>query len=337
LIERREFPSDPIEACTITIAEPIVRSLQDEHFTCLNHTLMQQLGTIGQALYMRCFFHFANLYTGVNRTRLVFQKRYDDVCIEWLGGLTIYNHRSLIERDQLGSHLTQLVTAGFLSSYEIVKAKGQDGFVLTFKPGQKFFEDYDRFYRRRAQGELQWELRADEQEIGEPLKVAYLFAERRTGQPVASIAFVNSKDVDTAKQLLTEITFEEAPAFVDFALREAAKTNFDVRTLGGLRRYLAGFKARQTTRAAAEERKATEQRREEDRLSYDAYRRTKVAAIFETLPAAERQKIELLARQAAAGFGGSLAEAMFATKRSQITAQRHSDRIKTFEEWKAAV
>src|ERR1700733_7934908 len=54
LIERRELPSDPIEACTITLAEPIVRSPQDDHFTCLNHALMQQLGTIGQALYMRC-------------------------------------------------------------------------------------------------------------------------------------------------------------------------------------------------------------------------------------------------------------------------------------------
>ena len=34
----------------------------DEHFTCLNHFLMMRLGTIGQALYMRLFFHFANLY-----------------------------------------------------------------------------------------------------------------------------------------------------------------------------------------------------------------------------------------------------------------------------------
>ena len=70
LIERREFESDPIEACTVTLAEPIVRSLQDEHFVCLNHTLMQQLGTIGQALYMRLFFHFANLYDGANIERL---------------------------------------------------------------------------------------------------------------------------------------------------------------------------------------------------------------------------------------------------------------------------
>ena len=63
-IERREFASDPIEACTITLAEPIVRSLQNEHFTCLNDALMQQLGTIGQALYIRLFFHFANRFDG---------------------------------------------------------------------------------------------------------------------------------------------------------------------------------------------------------------------------------------------------------------------------------
>src|SRR5882724_706146 len=56
-IERREFASDPIEACTITLAAPIVASLEDEHFTCLNHALMTRLGTIGQALYMRLFFH----------------------------------------------------------------------------------------------------------------------------------------------------------------------------------------------------------------------------------------------------------------------------------------
>src|SRR3984893_300139 len=41
LIERREFASDPIEACTVTLADPIITSLQDEHFTCLNHSLMQ--------------------------------------------------------------------------------------------------------------------------------------------------------------------------------------------------------------------------------------------------------------------------------------------------------
>jgi hypothetical protein len=72
-------------------------------------------------------------------------------------------------------------------------------------------------------------------------------------------------------------------------------------------------------------------------LAYDSYRRREAAAIFAMLPAAERQEIETLARKAAAGFGGSLADAMVRTNRHQITSQRHGDRIKGFEQWKAAV
>src|SRR5947208_6878628 len=133
-IERREFASDPIEACTVTLADPIVSSLQDEHFTCLNHALMATLGTIGQALYMRLFFHLANLYDGANRQRLVFQKRYDVICTEWLGGLTVLTHKSRIAGDQLGHHLDQLVQAGFLASYIIegAKTRGRGGFTILF-------------------------------------------------------------------------------------------------------------------------------------------------------------------------------------------------------------
>jgi hypothetical protein len=298
---------------------------------------MQQLGTIGQALYMRCFFHFANLYTGTNGSRLAFQKRYDDVCAEWLGGLTVLRYKADIMRDQLGPHLDQLVAAGFLSSFDIAKAKGRDGLVITFKPGKMFFDDYDRFYRHRAQGELQWELQTDQREIGEPLKFAYLFAEKRSGQPVASIAYVNTKDVETAKQLLAEITFQDAPAFLEFSLSEARKTHFDVQTLGGLRQYLAPFKARLATQTATKHRQTIERRREDERLAYDSYRRRQAAAIFETLALDERQEIEALVRRAAAGFGGSLADAIVAAKRVQIVVQRYGDRIKSFDAWKGSL
>jgi hypothetical protein len=206
---------------------------------------MQQLGTIGQALYMRTFFHFANHYTGVNRSRLSFQKRYDDVCAEWLGGLKVLKYKADIVRDQLGPHLNQLVAAGFLSSYDITKARGQGGLVITFMPGGAFFADYERFYRRRAQGELQWEFRADEREVGEPLKLAYVFIEKRDGRKPAASTFVTSKEKESARQLLSEISMDEAPAFLDFALAAARQTNFDVQTLGGLRAYLPRYKARQ--------------------------------------------------------------------------------------------
>jgi replication initiator protein A len=333
LIERREFPSDPIEACTITLAPPIVSSLQDKHFTCLNHALMQQLGTIGQALYMRTFFHFGNHYTGVNRSRLSFQKRYDDVCAEWLGGLKVLKYKADIVRDQLGPHLNQLIAAGFLSSYDITKARGQNGLVITFTPGAAFFADYDRFYRRRAQGELQWEFRADERQVGDPLKFAYLFIEKRDGCKPAASTFVTSKEKENARQLLTEISIDEAPAFLDFALAAARQTNFDVQTLGGLRAYLPRYKAHQATLAMAKREKAARRTGEDQRLAYDGYRRHTADAIFETLTDTERQRIDALAQRAAIGFSGSLADAMQATKRRQIIGQRYGDRIKTFEEW----
>src|SRR4029077_13796584 len=56
LIEREQSADDPIVSCSVTIDPNIVSSLREEHFTCLNHSTMQQLGSIGQALYMRLFF-----------------------------------------------------------------------------------------------------------------------------------------------------------------------------------------------------------------------------------------------------------------------------------------
>jgi Replication initiator protein A len=341
LIERRESPRDPVVACSVVLADPIVNSLQDEHFTCLNHLLMQQLGTIGQALYMRLFFHFANLYDGHHKKRLAFPKRYDDICMEWLGGLTIQKHQSLIERDQLGPHLTQLVHIGMLASYSITKAKTRDGFVITFRPGAAFFSDYDRFYRNRPQGGLQFEFHDDRRDISEPLKVAYLFIEKRTGQARRDIPYVPSKDVETAKYFLDHLAPEQVGDFLDYALAEAKKTNFDVQTLGGVKQYLSGYIASREHRAAAmtaaADRKKHEQE-EADRIAYDQLRRSRADALFATLAPSEQATITGLARPADTSFGtndGALAKIMFDIARARITAERHGGEIPTFEQWKS--
>ena len=338
LIERREFASDPIEACTITVAEPIISSLQDEHFTCLNFPLMQQLGTIGQALYMRLFFHFANLYNGTNRSRLFFQKRYEDICVEWLGGLSVVRHKSKIS-DRLGPHLDQLVAAGFLASYQITSAKADDcsGFVLGFRPAQGFFDDYERFYRRRQQGELQWDFHADQREIGEPLRVAGLFAQLKNGKAAAQ-PYVSSKEVENARQLLADIPFSEMQSFLEFALSEARKTDFDVQTLGGVRQYVERYRATCEARAAAAVREAAEQERaaeEEERAAYDSYRRAQAKVIFAGLSREEQTAIEAAAGLKARSFNGSLGQAMRTRAIYALTLERHGDRIKSFENWRS--
>lgn len=339
LIERREFSSDPIEACTITLAEPIVRSLQEEHFTCLNFALMQELGTIGQALYMRTFFHFANLYDGQSRSRLGFQKRYDDICTEWLGGVAVVKQQSKIV-ERLGSHLDQLVAHGFLAGYRITKAKTNDqtGFIISFRPGDGFFRDYDRFYRTRLQGELQWDYSSDQRQIAEPMRVAYQFIEKRTGQKVASQAYVSSKDVETAKKLLTELAYEDIPGFLDYAFAEARRTNFEMQTLGGVRQYLAGYQSAKAARTNAriQEARASQARQAEaEQEAYERYRWSEARRIFQSLTAAEEADIETTARSGLSSFDGSLGKAMFDRKRDLLTMQRHADRIANFEDWKA--
>lgn len=337
-IERREHATDPIEACTVTLARPILASLQEGHFTCLNHGLMQELGTIGQALYMRLFFHFANLYDGHHKKRLSFVKRYDDICVEWLGGLSIRPYQSVIERDQLGPHLRQLVRARFLASYQITEAKGRPGFVLTFQPGDAFFADYDRFYRRGSRPTVEFTEPSDQRDIAEPLKVAYLFVRKRRGGTDLGIPYVSSKDVETAKVILARISFEEVSDFIDYGLAQAKKTRFDVQSLGGLRQYIEGYVACRGERAAhqtARTTRAAEEKATQQRTEYSHFRRLQADRLFAGLPARVQTAIEAAARgkEQRASQRGSLGQIVFGIERARITAEKYPNKIASFEQW----
>ena len=210
---------------------------------------------------------------------------------------------------------------------------------MTFRPGARFFEDYDRFYRRKAQGERQHEFHIDRQEISEPLKVAYLFTEKRTGHPATSIAFVPSKDVQTAKQLLATIAFSEIAGFLDYALIEASKTNFDIQTLGGTKQYIAGYLAFLQRQTAAKDREAArmaKERQEATQHAYERFRRAQAADIYARLPEAEQAIIEAKARAHAASFRGSLRDSMFEFGKARFTIERHADKLTTFDQWEVA-
>jgi len=342
LIERRASPTDPIVACTIVIADPIIKSLNDKHFTCLNHTLMQQLSTISSALYMRLFYHFSTQYDGHHLDRTVFKKRYDDICMEWLGGITVLKHASKILGEQLGSHLDQLVACGFLRSCALTPAEGREGFVLTFRPGEQFRADYRTFYARRAPGEVRFTFTDENREIGEPHKVAYLFIEKLTGRKPDAAAYVSSKDVATAKELLVHLTMEQIPDFFEYALAEASKTRFDLRTLGGVRQYLNGYReARQrrtAAQAAAAGREAAE-RQDQLRAAYAEYRLEEAQRIFDRLPQADRTEIEALALKKLTSKSRPsdyMLPTLLRREKLQMVSVEHRDAIMDFEQWSAS-
>jgi hypothetical protein len=341
LIERRASPTDPIVACTIVIADPIIQSLNDKHFTCLNHGLMRELSTIGGAFYMRLFYHFATQYDGHHLDRIVFRKRYDDICTEWLGGVTVLRHRSKILGEQLGTHLDQLVSLGFLRSYALTPAESRDGFVLTFRPGDRFKTDYQTFYTRRSPGDVRFTFHGENRAIGDPHRVAYLFMEKRTGRKPDATAYVSSKEVETAKELLAHLSLAQIPEFLDYALAEAGKTRFDLQTLGGVRQYLNDYQLnreqRTATKTAAAARRS-EQHQTQLRLDYDQYRRTETQRLFDKLPAGEQAEIkaQALAKLSAGGpVSDYMVQTLIRVEKFRLTIERHPGQVFDFDQWLA--
>ena len=127
------------------------------------------------------------------------------------------------------------------------------------------------------------------------------------------------------------------PAFIDYALAEAQRTNFDVQTIGGIRQYLGGYAAFRKSRAAAKAQEgasAVREREAADRNAYDQDRRRQANILFEQLPPEEQDEISAQASAYAASFGGSLKDTMFALRRTQLTIKGHGDQLKTFEQWR---
>jgi hypothetical protein len=132
--------------------------------------------------------------------------------------------------------------------------------------------------------------------------------------------------------------FDEVPAFLDYALAEAKKTNFDVQTLGGTKQYLASFLAlreRKATGRAQQAARKVQDQEDARRQAYDRYRRSEAAQTFAVLPKSEQDIIDNLARTHAAKFTGSLRGSMADFGRVRLTIERHGEKLITFEQWQS--
>ena len=178
--------------------------------------------------------------------------------------------------------------------------------------------------------------------MGDPHRVAYLFTEKRTGRKPDATAFVSSKEVDTAKELLALLSIAEMPDFFDYALAEAGKTRFDPQTLGGVRQYLQRYlqeRNRRTSSKAAAAVRQSEDRRTQLRLDYDQYRRSEAQRLFDDLPSAEQASIEALAHtklEAGGPVSDFMAPTLLRVEKLRLTIERHPGRIADFEQWSAS-
>ncbi len=326
-----------IEACSVRPNPLIVASLRAKHYTCLNYERMRSLDVVGRQMFKRVFYHLSNLYDGQRRAGPRYVKDYGAICREWLGGLRELRYISKIEQEQLGPHLRALQACGLIHSYQIARNARRDGFNIIFIPGNGFFEDYARFYSRVAQPNQSLTLLSDRTSIQQPLELVAHFYKRLYRIESLSPRTFSEKEVSLAKQLLERMTLEEAKDLVSFAIGEAVRTNFDVKTFGAVRQYVHPWRAISADRArarAVQAKRETEEREESVRHDYAAFLANAVNAIRASLSVDALAELEEEAKRQEEGrkFQGEL---MVRIRANKIIAERFN--VLSFAEWRSKV
>jgi hypothetical protein len=129
---------------------------------------------------------------------------------------------------------------------------------------------------------------------------------------------------------------------LDYALTEAKRSKFEVKSLGGLKAYLPGYlstlEQRRASRAAHAKHQART-RQEEEQASYSQYRQQKANALFAMLPKSEQEAVETIARGRSAkpfagARAGTLSAQIFEIEKARAMAERYPDRLPSFADWK---
>jgi hypothetical protein len=324
-----------ISLFTIYLHPFIIKSINDQYTFCLNFGRMEKLEAISMALYKRLYFHFSNIYSQKKSKDFVFRKDYEEICRAWLGGLKVLQFKAKILNEQLGRHCEALKKTGLIKSYSVEKNAAKDGFNLVFHPGATFFEDYERFYSRRFQPELPFTLAYDENTIQKPQETVRYFYQKLYGADAIDGIALSEKETSFAASLLEKHSVAEMRGFVDYGLMEAAKTKFDIKTFGGLKKYylpytkhLAG-QARVITREVEEEEKRTQERK---LAAYDSYRQREVAKIRSSLSLAEIDAIENgIREELEAQHGAKIFSGWIRQRADRLLAEKHN--LLSFTEW----
>ena len=297
---------------------------------------MEDLESISIALYKHLYFHFSNIYSVKQSKDFTFRKDYTEVCRTWLGGLKVIKHKSLILRDQLGQHLETLKKTRLIKSYTIEKNIEGDGFNLVCSPGPGFFDDYERFYRRRMQSELPFTLAVDENTIQKPQEIVLYFHQQLDGTDAITEFGFSEKETAFAASLLEKHSEDQTKAFIDYGVAEAKKANFEIRSIGGLKKYYALYTKELREKAKVKARDLEDQKRQENdrrRDAYETYRATEITRIRTTLSPHEIGQIENTVRHEleAEHPGSKIFSGWIRQRIDRMLADEHG--VLSFQEW----
>ena len=325
-----------ITQCCVHLHPFIVKSLNDRFSFCLNYRRMEGLEPISVALFKRLFFHFSNLYSQKHTKDFSFTKDYVSMCESWLGGIKPERYKSLILSNQLGRHLKALRTIKLLRGWELDKNAQGDGFNLTFYPGEGFFEDYEQFYLT-DQLKLQFIRSADERRLQQPIELVSYFYKRLYQADELEEAIFSDKETEFAATLLGKYAFSDIQEWIDYAIRKARETRFDMKSFGGIKVYGNEFwlEKKRRTKQKENEQKQREAQQERQLLDeYSLFRRDALRKIRASLKAEDLASIEVPIKEQAEAEKRPAIGLPFLVRAQadQVIAERFS--VPSFEQWR---
>jgi len=285
-----------INECLVQVNDIIIDSLNARHWACFNWERLQTLEPIGMAIYKRLHWHFSNLYghkleqlqknnkyseLSIRQARkeIVFEKDYQDICNEWLGGLVPKKYKSQIKQ-KLGDHLKSVKLTSLTRKWSIENKARGGGFKLVFHPGMGFFRDYEQFYLQNIQPQFKFNQRSAEITIQQPLEVVSYFHRKLTGSSVVDISFISRKETELAAKLLDQFGKKAVEDLVNYAVAEAKRTDFNMKTFGAVKQYVTPWQQSQKSRAADSKKKDAQAKRVAVEALEDQYRRDRNAHVL---------------------------------------------------------
>ena len=292
--------SPRLKAAVLTVHPLIMDSMRRGHFAIFNWTRLSQLEPVAAAMYKRLYLHLSNLHENkYSKETLKFEKLYEDICAEWLGGLKPEKYKSRILQ-QLGRYLDALQETGLIRSVTIEKTADEKGFKMVFKPGKAFFYDYEHFYRKDGKKRLlQFQEAADWAHLKAPYTAVRLFykhALRCDDRTLDEMVFPE-KDITFARQMIDQFGEDGVRDLITFALGEAPKTNFQMQSIAAVKTYLPAWQADRESHAkrlAAQQQEDAKRRREKLEQEYESFKRHAAIGYFEKCSPEEREEIHRL-------------------------------------------
>jgi len=285
---------DEIRGGLIYLNKYFIESFNNKNHIPINYERYEDLSTHSKVLFLELFKSFSAQRRANLHHDFSVEKDYDAICR--VLGFKVQNHKSLIKR-QLSPHFNALKKdkCALISFYDIQKRARNKGFKISTKPGDGFHKDYDDFNKNPDHLEAKSKAHKNEKDITAIQLVSYFHKKKVGLKSMDETTYhISEKEVNFAKSLLKRFCKAKAINFIDYALNEAVKTNFDMKTFNGVKVYLNQYLAIEQKREEQEklkkERELVNQKTQQAKQEWDLFLREKYQSYLETLGNQERDE-----------------------------------------------